>query len=94
MCRDPENVLIRASLRQSQAAARLLAAVSVVMLSGLIGCTVYDYGPGRPPVIVPGVPVAPPPQPAYAPPPPPPPDRPAGGHVTGEGGRRPPRPRP
>ena len=73
MRRDPEGVRTKASLRQSQAAAYLLAAASVVMLCGLIGCTVYDYGPGRPPVIVPGVPVAPPPQPAYAPPPPPPP---------------------
>jgi hypothetical protein len=45
----------------------------VIALTALAGCTVYDYGPGRPPVIVPGVPVAPPPQPAYAPPPPPPP---------------------
>ena len=46
----------------------------VIALTALAGCTVYDYGPGRPPVIVPGIPVAPPPpQPAYAPPPPPPP---------------------
>jgi hypothetical protein len=60
--------------REKRGASPLLLAVSVAMLSGLIGCTVYDYGPGRPPVIVPGVPVAPPPaQPAYAPPPPPPP---------------------
>jgi hypothetical protein len=43
-------------------------------LTALAGCTVYDYGPGRPPVVVPGVLVPPPPpQPAYAPPPPPPP---------------------
>ena len=68
------NVLMRGCLHQSRAAVRLLLASSAVMLIGLIGCTVYDYGPGRPPVIVPGVLVAPPPpQPAYAPPPPPPP---------------------
>jgi len=46
----------------------------VLVLAAFSGCTVYDYGPGRPPVIVPGVPVAaPPPPPVYAPPPPPPP---------------------
>ena len=46
----------------------------VLVLAAFAGCTVYDYGPGRPPVIVPGVPVAaPPPPPVYAPPPPPPP---------------------
>jgi len=46
----------------------------VIVLAALSGCTVYDYGPGRPPVIVPGVPVAaPPPPPVYAPPPPAPP---------------------
>jgi len=45
----------------------------VLVLAAFSGCTVYDYGPGRPPVIVPGVPVAaPPPPPVYAPPPPPP----------------------
>jgi hypothetical protein len=44
----------------------------VIVLAVFSGCTVYDYGPGRPPVIVPGVPVAaPPPPPVYAPPPPP-----------------------
>jgi len=46
----------------------------VLVLAAFSGCTVYDYGPGRPPVIVPGVPVAaPPPPPVYAPPPLPPP---------------------
>jgi len=46
----------------------------ILVLAAFAGCTVYDYGPSRPPVIVPGVPVAaPPPPPAYAPPPPPPP---------------------
>ena len=50
------------------------SAAYVVVLAAFSGCTVYDYGPGRPPVIVPGVPVAaPPPPPVYAPPPPPPP---------------------
>jgi hypothetical protein len=45
-----------------------------LVLAAFSGCTVYDYGPGRPPVIVPGIPVAaPPPPPVYAPPPPPPP---------------------
>ncbi len=46
----------------------------VLVLSAFAGCTVYDYGPGQPPVFVPGPPVAaPPPPPVYAPPPPPPP---------------------
>ena len=46
----------------------------IIVLAAFAGCTVYDYGPGRPPVIIPGVPVAaPPPPPVYAPPPPPPP---------------------
>ena len=46
----------------------------VLVLAAFAGCTVYDYGPGRPPVIIPGVPVAaPPPPPVYAPPAPPPP---------------------
>ena len=46
----------------------------VLVLAAFSGCTVYDYGPGRPPVIIPGVPMAaPPPPPVYAPPPPPPP---------------------
>jgi len=49
-------------------------AAYVLVLAAFSGCTVYDYGPGRPPVIVPGVPVAaPPPPPVYAPPPLPPP---------------------
>ncbi len=55
--------------RLSQVSGTLL-----IGLTALTGCTVYDYGPGRPPVVVPGVPVAaPPPPPVYAPPPPPPP---------------------
>jgi len=46
----------------------------VLVLAAFSGCTVYDYGPGRPPVFVPGPPVAAPlPPPVYAPPPPPPP---------------------
>jgi len=46
----------------------------VLVLAAFAGCTVYDYGPGRPPVFVPGPPVAAPlPPPVYAPPPPPPP---------------------
>ena len=44
-----------------------------LVLTALAGCTVYDYGPGRPPAVVPGLQPPPPPQPAYAPPPPPPP---------------------
>ena len=32
--------------REKRAASPLLLVVSVAMLSGLIGCTVYDYGPG------------------------------------------------
>ena len=48
--------------------------VYVLVLAAFSGCTVYDYGPGRPPVFVPGPPVAAPlPPPVYAPPPPPPP---------------------
>ena len=55
--------------RLSQASGTLL-----IVLTALTGCTVYDYGPGRPPVVVPGIPVAvPPPPPVYVPPPPPPP---------------------
>ncbi len=51
-----------------------VSVVYVLVLAAFTGCTVYDYGPGRPPVIVPGVPVAaPPPPPVYAPLPPPPP---------------------
>ena len=73
MRRDSELGVMKDRLRQGRASITLFAAISLVILSGLMGCTVYDYGPGRPPVIVPGVPVAPPPpQPAYAPPPPPP----------------------
>ena len=71
---DPDTVLMKEWLLRCGSAARFLSAICLVALSGLIGCTVYDYGPGRPPVIVPGVPVAaPPPPPVYAPPPPPPP---------------------
>ena len=45
----------------------------VLVLAAFAGCTVYDYGPGRPPVFVPGPPVAAPlPPSVYAPPPPPP----------------------
>lgn len=33
----------------------------ILVLAAFAGCTVYDYGPSRPPVIVPGVPVAAPP---------------------------------
>ena len=45
----------------------------ILVLAAFTGCTVYDYGPGRPPVFVPGPPVAAPlPPPVYAPPPPPP----------------------
>jgi hypothetical protein len=52
-----------------------VSGVLALALLAVVGCTVYDYGPGRPPVIVPGVPAPPPPvaQPAYTPPPPPPP---------------------
>jgi len=53
--------------RLSQVSGTLL-----IVLAALTACTVYDYGPGRPPVVVPGVPVAAPP-PVYAPAPPPPP---------------------
>jgi len=69
------NVMMRGCLHQSRAVVRLLLAGSMVILIGLIGCTVYDYGPGHPPVFVPGPPVAAPPvaQPAYTPPPPSPP---------------------
>jgi hypothetical protein len=54
--------------------AKVSGALAVAAVA-IAGCTVYDYGPGRPPVFVPGPPVAPPPvaQPAYTPPPPPPP---------------------
>jgi len=48
------------------------SAAYVLVLAAFAGCTVYDYGPGRPPVFVPGPPVAAPlPPPVYAPPPPP-----------------------
>ena len=74
MRRVPESVLMKEWLLRCGSAARFLSAICLVALGGLMGCTVYDYGPGQPPVIVPGVPVAaPPPPPVYAPPPPPPP---------------------
>ena len=72
MRRVPDTVLMKEWLLRCDSAARFLSAICLVALSGLMGCTVYDYGPGRPPVIVPGVPVAapPPPPPAvYVPPP-------------------------
>ena len=56
------------------AARRCSAVLIAAALTVLSGCTLYDYGPGQPPVVVPGIVVPPPPQPAaYAPPPPPPP---------------------
>jgi hypothetical protein len=72
--KDLVKVLMRKWPREGRTAAAVLFAVSGVIVCGLIGCTVYDYGPGQPPVVVPGVPVAvPPPPPVYSPPPPPPP---------------------
>jgi len=71
---DPDTVLMKEWLLRCGSAARFLSAICLVALGGLMGCTVYDYGPGRPPVFVPGPPVAAPlPPPVYAPPPPPPP---------------------
>ena len=73
MRRVPESVLMKEWLLRCGSAARFLSAICLVALGGLMGCTVYDYGPGRPPVFVPGPPVAAPlPPPVYAPPPPPP----------------------
>lgn len=68
-----KRVRMRDQLPQGKAALLLLSASLGIMLATLFGCTVYDYGPGRPAVVVPGVPVAAPPPPFYAPPPPPPP---------------------
>ncbi|MDE2179883.1 MAG: LPP20 family lipoprotein [candidate division NC10 bacterium] len=45
----------------------------MLFVVGVSGCTLYDYGPGQPPVIVPGTVVPPPPSAVSAPNPPPPP---------------------
>ena len=55
---------------------RFSAVVIAATLTALSGCTLYDYGPGQPPIIVPGIVVSPPPSAVsvpYPPPPPPPP---------------------
>lgn len=60
-------------LPQGNAALLLCVASLGMMLTTLFGCTVYDYGPGHPPLIMPGVAVVtPPPPPVYVPPSPPP----------------------
>src|SRR5574341_945825 len=55
----------------------LSAVVIAAILTALSGCTLYDYGPGQPPAVVPGLVVPPPPSavsvPTPLPPPPPPP---------------------
>lgn len=52
---------------------RLTAVVIATALTALSGCTLYDYGPGQPPVVVPGIVVPPPPSAVSVPTPPPPP---------------------
>lgn len=51
---------------------RFSVVIAVAILTVLSGCTLYDY-PGQPPVIVPGIVIAPPPSAVSVPTPPPPP---------------------
>ena len=48
-----------------------LAGSTLLLVLGVSGCTLMDYGPGQPPIIIPGIVVPPPPSAVFAPSPPP-----------------------